>query len=200
MMCAFGSVSHGFIPVGPRACARPRGVFAVVLASGVASVGAVTGGASADLVGSYTVGSGASASFLQFQFGNANSYLYEVRYDGALFGDDLLAIVAAAQPGFFSYQVQGFSFGDVLVGVAIGADGDTGFGTPPDYLDYWHYWTKDQGGAAWTESFIGFGDRAVSDGSWDGWVFNSASAPAAVPAPGALALLAFAGVARRRAR
>ena len=132
MMCAFGSVSHGFTPVGPRACARPQGAFASVLASAIASVGAVTGGASADLVGSYTVGSGASASFLQFQFGNANSYLYEVRYDGALFGDDLLAIVAAAQPGFFSYQVQGFSFGDVLVGVAIGADGDTGFGTPPD--------------------------------------------------------------------
>lgn len=167
---------------------------------GCVSIALVTASASADLVGSYTVGSGASASHLQFQFGNANSYLYEVRYDGALFGDDLLAIVAAAQPGFFSYQVESYSFGDVLLGVSIGGDSDAGFGTPPDYLDYWHYWTKEPLDTAWTESFVGFADRAVRDGSWDGWVFNSASAPATLPAPGAVALLALAGVARRRAR
>jgi hypothetical protein len=167
---------------------------------GCVSIALVTASASADLVGSYTVGSGASASHLQFQFGNGNSYLYEVRYDGALFGDDLLAIVATAQPGFFSYQVESFSFGDVLLGVSIGSDSDTGFGTPPDYLDYWHYWTKEPLDTAWTESFVGFADRAVLDGSWDGWVFNSASAPATLPAPGAVALLALAGVARRRAR
>jgi hypothetical protein len=46
---------------------------------------------------------------------------------------------------------------------------------------------------------VGFGDRAVSNGSWDGWVFESASAPMAVPAPGAVALLAMVAV-RRRAR
>jgi hypothetical protein len=155
--------------------------------------------AQADLVGSYAVGSGANASFVQFEFANTNAYLYEVRYDGALFGDDLFAIIAAAQPGFFSYQVQSFSFGDALFGVSIGADSNAGFGTPPAYLDYWHYWTKEPGDAAWTESFVGFSDRAVSNGSWDGWVFESASAPMAVPGPGAIALLALVAV-RRRAR
>lgn len=156
--------------------------------------------ASAALVGSYVVGTGSSASFVQIEFANANAYLYEVRYDGALFGDDLFAIIAQAQPGFFSYTTQSFSFGDALFGIAIGGDANEGFGTPPAYLDYWHYWTRGATGDAWTESFIGFGDRAVSNGSWDGWVFDSAAAPQAVPAPGAIALGAMALLGMRRRR
>ena len=156
-------------------------------------VGTAASSASGDLVGSFSVGTGSSASFVQFEFANSNIYLYEVRYDGAIFGDDLFAIIASAQPGYFSYQVQSFSFGDALFGVTIGADSNAGFGTPPAYLDYWHYWVRANESAAWTESFVGFSDRAVSDGSWDGWVFESASAPAAVPAPGVAALLVFSG-------
>ena len=156
-------------------------------------VGSAASIASGDLVGSFTVGSGSSASFVQFEFANANAYLYEVRYDGALFGDDLFAIIASAQPGYFSYDIQSFAFGDALLGVTIGADTNAGFGTPPAYLDYWHYWTRADGASAWTESFIGFSDRAVSNGSWDGWVFDSANAPTAVPAPGVAALLALSG-------
>lgn len=156
--------------------------------------------AHADFVASYTVGSGANTSFLEFQFTNSNTYLYEVRYDGALRGNDLFAIAAAAQPGYFSYTTEQFSFGLALFGVSIGSDSDTGFGNPPDYLDYWHYWTRESGGDAWTESWIGFADRSVSNGSWDGWVFNSAGTPAAVPAPGAVAIAALVGCMRRRAR
>ncbi|MFM7052675.1 MAG: hypothetical protein ACKOYN_11185, partial [Planctomycetota bacterium] len=61
-------------------------------------------------------------------------------------------------------------------------------------------WTRGAAGTAWAESFVGFGDRAVANGSWDGWVFDSASAPQAVPAPGAIAIAAVAllGVRRRR--
>jgi len=151
------------------------------------------GTASADLIGSYAVGTGSNSSFVQFQFTNLNTYLYEVRYDGALYGNDLFAIIASAQPGFFSYTTEQFSFGVALFGVSIGGDSDSGFGNPPDYLDYWHYWTKDSAADAWSESWVGFGDRAVSNGSWDGWVFNSALEPAAVPAPGALALIALSG-------
>ncbi len=161
---------------------------------------AIAANAAADLTGSYIVGTGSSSSFVQFQFTNLNTYLYEVRYDGALFGDDLFAIIAASQPGYFSYTTQQFSFGVALFGVTIGADADSGFGNPPDYLDYWHYWTREGASAAWTESMIGFGDRAVSNGSWDGWVFDSAGAPSAVPAPGVVALLALGGLAMRRRR
>lgn len=165
-----------------------------------ASVLAIGDLAQADLVGSYAVGTGASRSYLQFEFANSNTYLYEVRYDGILRGDDLFAIVAAAQPSFFSYQVVSFSFGDALFGVTIGGDSNEGFGNPPSYLDYWHYWTRASGTDAWTESFIGFADRVVANGSWDGWAFNSASAPNAVPAPGALALLAGGLLTTRRRR
>lgn len=164
------------------------------------AVSTLASAAQAGLVGSWTVGSGANASFLQFEFTNANTYLYEVRYDGALRGDDLFAIVAAAQPGFFSYQVISFSFGDALFAVAIGADSDEGFGTPPDYLDYWHYWTRESSQSTWTASMTGFADRVVSDGSWDGWVFNSNAAPSVVPAPATLVLLAGAAAVRRRRR
>jgi hypothetical protein len=93
-------------------------------------IGVGAAAAQADLVGSYAVGSGANTSFVQFEFANTNAYLYEVRYDGALFGDDLFAIIAAAQPGFFSYQVQSFSFGDALFGVSIGADSNAGRRSP----------------------------------------------------------------------
>ena len=169
-------------------------VAAAITASSLASV------ARADLVGSWTVGSGASASFLQFEFTNSNTYLYEVRYDGSLRGDDLFAIVAAAQPGFFNYEVVSFSFGDALFTVAIGSDADGGFGTPPDYLDYWHYWTRGSAEAQWTASMTGFADRVVTNRSWDGWVFNSNAAPSIVPAPATIVLLASVAAVRRRRR
>lgn len=153
-----------------------------------------------NLVGNYVVGSGANASFIQFQFTNENTYLYEVRYDGSMTGRALFDVVAAAQPGFFSFTYDSFSFGDFVTGITIGTDTDFGYGSPPDYLDYWHYWTRGSATDTWTESFIGFADRVVTNGSWDGWVFNSASAPNAVPAPSALALLAGGLLTTRRRR
>ena len=113
----------------------------------------------AGLVGSYTIGTGSQTSFVQFEFANQNTYLYSVRHDGNLRGSDLLAIMASGQPGFFSYQVVSFGFGDALFGVTVGADSNGGFGTPPDYLDYWHYWTRNGEAQAWATSMIGFGDR-----------------------------------------
>lgn len=176
---------------------RSRGI-ATLLAL---SLGTAT--AHAELVGSYVVGSGANTSYLQFEFANANTYLYAVRYDGSLRGDDLFAIVAGGQPGFFSYEIVSFPFGDALFGVTIGSDTNAGFGTEPLYLDYWHYWTREPGQGSWASSMIGFGDRTVSNGSWDGWVFDSDSAPTPVPGPaalGALSAAAFIGIGRTRRR
>jgi hypothetical protein len=167
---------------------------------GVACAIAVCGSANASLVGSYVVGSGANASFVQFQFTNNNTYLYEVRYDAPLTGRGMFDVIALAQPSFFSFTYESFSFGDFVTGITIGSDVDSGSGTPPDYLDYWHYWTRASETNSWTESFIGFADRVVSNGSWDGWVFNSGSAPNAIPAPSAIALMALASVSRRRRR
>ncbi len=154
----------------------------------------------ADFVDSFVVGSGASSSYLHFQFANNNTYLYEVRYDGAMFGDDLISIIAAAQPGYFSYQTFSYSFGDAIIGIQIGSDSNEGFGTPPDYLDYWHYWTRDDASSAWSESWVGFADRAHSDGMHDGWVFGSNSAPTSVPTPSGCVMLASLILTRRRRR
>ncbi|MSR41891.1 MAG: hypothetical protein EXS10_08345 [Phycisphaerales bacterium] len=159
----------------------------------------------AAIVASYTVGSGAQTSTVQFDFvtlgtGDTNTYLYEVQHGGGLYGDDLFAIIASAQPSLFSYEIMTFSFGDALYSVGIGSDSAAGFGTAPDYLDYWHYWTRGGAADAWSESWVGFSDRAVSDGSWDGWVFNLWGAPATVPVPAALALFGIFGLQRTRRR
>lgn len=181
-------------PLMPRKDSHVKSFDPANLLAAVAGIFVIAPIAHGDLVGTYSVGTGANTSYLQFEFANTNAYLYEVRYDGSIRGNDLLAIVAAAQPGFFSYQVVSFSFGDALFGVSIGTDSNEGFGTPPAYLDYWHYWIRSSGSSAWTSSMIGFADRIVANGSWDGWVFNSESAPASVPAPAAGAMLAAAAV------
>lgn len=156
--------------------------------------------AHAGLVASYELGAGASTSSLQFDFENGNSYLYTIHWDGPTTGRDLFDIVGAAQPGFFAADIVTFPFGDALYGLAIGADANAGFGTPPAYLDYWHYWLRDGAADAWRSAMVGFADRLVADGSWDGWVFGGDGAPASVPAPSALAALAVAALGRRRRR
>ena len=172
----------------------------LVSLAAIATTFSVVTAAHAELVGTYSVGSGAKTSYLQFDFANSNTYLYAVRYDGTMRGADLLAIVASAQPGFFSYETVSFSFGDALLGVTIGSDTNAGFGTPPDYVDYWHYWTRESETTPWIASLIGFADRTVSNGSWDGWVFNSDLRPSTVPAPTAGVLVALVGLAPRRRR
>jgi hypothetical protein len=112
-------------------------------------------------------------------------------------GRDLFDIISEAQPDFFQAAIESYPFGDFLVGVTIGEDHDEGYGTPPEYLDYWHYWTIDDGSENWTESMIGFSDRVIHDGSRDGWVFNSGIAP--IPAaPVGFFLLGV--IAKRRRR
>lgn len=168
----------------------------------VFGIGAVSCSAAGGLVESFVVGSGAQSSHVQIQFSNGNTYLYEVRYDVAGTGRGLFETIASAQSGYFSFETIDFSFGTALFGIAIGSDANAGFGTPPEYLDYWHYWTREPNSATWSESWIGFGARSVSNGSWDGWVFDSASEPAPVPAPAAGILLALvpAAASRRRRR
>ncbi|MBL9121660.1 MAG: hypothetical protein JNL80_17265 [Phycisphaerae bacterium] len=178
---------------------RVRTARFALAASLFALIGA--GSADASLVATFEVGSGGNASHLQFDFQNGNSYLYLVHWEGTVTGRDLFDIVGAAQPGYFTSDIVTFPFGDALFGQSIGSDANAGFGSPPDFLDFWHYWTKESATAAWESSFVGFGDRIVSDGSWDGWVFGSDGAPAAVPAPGVTMMFtSLLAVAARRRR
>ena len=150
----------------------------------------------AELIDTFEVGEGEFKSFMLFQFGNEHQYLYEVSYSGTKTGRDLFDVVSLAQPDFFEATIESYSFGDFLVGVTIGEDHDEGYGTAPEYLDYWHYWTIDDGSDNWGSSMIGFSDRIVHDGSYDGWVFDSNSAP--IPAAPVGFLLAGTILFRRR--
>ena len=152
----------------------------------------------ADVVDTFEIGTGESSSSFMFQFGNGNQYMYEFNYDGTMSGQSAIEAIMNAQVGYFVPGIVSYSFGDALNGLTIGDDSDSGFGTPPDYLDYWHYWTKEIESDEWNSSFVGFGDRMITDGSWDGWVFNSNDAP--VPAGATVITLASMGALRRRRR
>ena len=162
----------------------------------LATIASVTVDVSADIVSEFDLGTGANTSTILFQFTNENQYLYTIRYDEPMTGRTAFDLISDEQPGYFIPDIQTSSFGDFLFGVAIGDDEDAGSGTAPEYLDYWHYWTKESASAEWEFSMVGFSDRSLSDGSVDGWVFNSDNAP--IPAPAAVSAVLGLGLIRRR--
>ncbi|MFM7807116.1 MAG: hypothetical protein ACKPEA_04195 [Planctomycetota bacterium] len=151
--------------------------------------------AHAGLVSSQTIGTGASAATLQFDFENGNTHLVTVRFDGVLTGFGALERVATQATGG-QLDFLSFSFGKFVTGIGVGGDCQYGEGELWPIENYWHYWTA-EGAAPLAESWTGAADRVLQDGSRDAWVFGSSAAPAAVPAPGALSL-AIALAARRR--
>lgn len=158
---------------------------------------AVISNAFAGLVSSQSIGTGSSSATLQFDFENGNSHLVTVRFDGALTGFGALERVAAEATGG-QLDFLTFSFGKFVTGIGVGGDYQYGEGELWPVENYWHYWTA-EGAAAFAESWTGAADRQLVDGSRDAWVFGSATAPAAVPAPGGIALAMFAAFRRRRA-
>jgi hypothetical protein len=158
--------------------------------------GAATSSLLGEIVDEFDLGTGANTSTILFQFTNENQYLYTIRYDDDMTGRTAFDLISDAQPGYFVADISESSFGDFLVGLGIGDDFDSGSGTAPEYLDYWHYWTKEVETEAWLFSQVGFSDRDLSDGSVDGWVFNSNDAP--IPAPAVLPAALGLGLIRRR--
>ena len=152
----------------------------------------------ADVIETFEIGTGNSTSSFVFQFTNGNQYMYQINYDESMSGQSAVEFIMEEQMDYFVADIVSYSFGDALNGLNIGDDFDAGFGTAPEYLDYWHYWTKEDQTENWESSFVGFGDRMITDGSWDGWVFNSNDAP--VPAGASLITLSCVGAMRRRRR
>ncbi len=149
-----------------------------------------------EVVGEYEVGSGMYTSTAIFQFGNLNQHVFTIHYDGSPTGREAFDIIEQDLPELFNPEIKSYDFGDFLYGLGIGEDFDAGYGTPPDYFDYWHYWTRDSMNVPWDASMIGFSDRIFSDGSVDGWVFDSGDAP--IPAPAGWVILLGTGIHRRR--
>ena len=89
--------------------------------------------ASADLVDRWAVGEGDSTATLQFDFMNANTYIFDIAFDGVLTGRGVYDLLAADDTGRFgfAFEVISYSFGDFLVGVGIEDDYHYGAGSPP---------------------------------------------------------------------
>ena len=154
--------------------------------------------ANADLVGSYSLGSGDQEATIQFDFDNGNTHLYTIQWDNLMTGRAVFDLILSEQSDLFTFDYIAYSFGDFITGVTIGDDQNLGDGSAaPDYSNYWHYWTADVG-ENFASSQIGAGDRTLLDGSSDAWVFGSSNAPATIPAPATLALMGMTFFTRRR--
>ena len=151
----------------------------------------------ADLVDTFQVGEGSATAEIQFDFSNGNSYLYILQWEGNLTGRDVFDAILQDQPGYFDFTIQQYDWGDFLTGIQIGDDTDSGDGSTPPYLNYWHYWTAETTNP-WEMSMIGFSDRILLDGSRDAWVFGSDAMPATIPAPAAGVVLCTLRSRRRR--
>ena len=140
------------------------------------------------------------------------SLLWGFRFDGNPTGEAMFRAIDAADPRLF-LQVDTFPFGSAIGGIGYDVDGDGFSAADPDdhyhagFLNdhFWAYFTAEATPYApggWTDSQIGFSDRTLASGSWDGWSWDSfpitnppgLPAPAAaVPEPASFALVAAAG-------
>jgi len=115
----------------------------------------------------YWAGSGSNRAVVVVDFGPA-SYAFGYRWDsGTKYGRDLMDAVDLS--GTMNYtQNYGFlntiSYSDYQ---NIGQNGWPG--------DWWGYFTSTDG-AGWTDASVGFSDRVLSNGSWDGWAVQTTDA------------------------
>lgn len=151
------------------------------------------------------------------------SLLWGFRWDGSATGEDLFRAIDAADPRLFLDVKTDPTFGDFLNAIGYDVDGD-GFSTadPDDHYhagfelgNFWAYFTFEStpfGPGGWAESNVGFADRPLANGSWDGWNWDAfpadppgepvAAVAAPVPEPTSVGLIVGAAgailLARRR--
>ena len=145
-----------------------------------------------------SVGSGASTSHIVLDFG-PQSFQFDVHYDGSITGLEALELIEDSS--IFRLETQSFSFGELVSGMDYGGFKFAGVGTGGD--DFWSYYVGD--GESWSFSGQGAGDRVLSNGSYDGWVWAAAQDggpdfPIAIPEPAGVTLLTCAGLFLRRRR
>ncbi len=143
------------------------------------------------------VGTGIHTSDVVIDFG-PQSYDFKIHYGPAITGEQALQLLATNTD--FRLTLKTYSFGDLVTGLDYGGYSQTGDGSLGN--NYWSYYLGD--GSTWSASGQGAGTRLLTDGSYDGWVWNPAktTAPsfATVPEPttGTLAMMSLLLLARRR--
>ena len=133
------------------------------------------------------VGDGPNLATVVVQFSSGDTFVFDTAFQPAtLTGLELMDIIEA-ETALTTYRLD-FGFGAFIDGMTYGPHSDIGFGGGEDW---WHYWTRADNGSPWVSSMIGAGDRVVSDGAWDGWVYGSAMPPNYIPEPSSLLLSLF---------
>ncbi len=145
---------------------------------------------------------------------NADANLYG-RFSSFSFGDVIIGLGYDLDGDGFSIS-DGTDFGPDGVAFTGTSDGATADDAGDHYAEgwntgFWSYWLGSGDpfdGGAWDSSLVGFGDRVLSDGDWDGYRFAPgflAETPrepvAAIPAPAGVLVLGvgtLAGIRRRR--
>ncbi len=141
----------------------------VILAGMIALCAASAGALTFDQVLVETwVGTGANEALLVVDFGPA-SFAFGYRFDGQKTGFDMISDIAAATDLDFNDNTE---YGGHLIdmfsyqGYYLSYDSHTWSNT-----HWWEYWTSPDG-EAWASSWVGCGDRVLSNGAWDGWTWS----------------------------
>ena len=140
----------------------------------------------------YWAGSGSNEAVVVVDFGPA-SYAFGYRWeDGTKYRKDLMDAVDMA--GALNYNQSG----GFLNTISYGSYQNVGQNSWP--TDWWAYFTGTDG-VSWNFSGVGFADRILSNGSWDGWAHQTTDdwPPAhwpttSVPEPITLTLLGIGGL------
>ncbi|TVQ51062.1 MAG: hypothetical protein EA377_13365 [Phycisphaerales bacterium] len=176
----------------------------VFFAAGAVSLGLLTAGLQADaiVVDPIEVGTGLFSSFVQIDFEQGDTFVFEVFYNETTTTsfDLLLILDSDAELGFqlefttsgFRPFVNGFGFDGI-------------FESDASSDSFWLCWTKPSDEETWALAQDGAANTVATPGSWDGWVFGNefpglAPKNVIIPAPAATAVLGglFIGCGRRR--
>jgi hypothetical protein len=98
-------------------------------------------------------------------------------------GADAMGVIDSALSNF-STVVYGSGTSAFIDGISYAGHSNEGYAGGENW---WHYWTMESGDASWTSSWIGAGQRVLTSGDSDGWVYGNAGDP--IPEPMTLAML-----------
>ena len=161
----------------------------------------------------YSIGSGTNSSLMIVDFQNGSYYALEYKWDQNLDSNDpvngwdmietLCVEVGQSNPSsLMEYDFTAWSFGNALDSFAYEGNFETATGVPP-YPSWVYYLSDNSTNTFDATSGVGAGDRALSDGSWDGWSWHAdgwGTGAAPIPEPATLSLLGLGAVAMLRRR